>query len=61
MANTDIQVNKKIINRILNDDIKTELVQIVNKELSKPPDEVNSDLVDECIDAINSFNDGDTI
>lgn len=47
-----IYINQTILNRILNDDIETELRQIIEKELSKPDSEINFDEIIDYVTAI---------
>lgn len=51
----EFHINQTILNRILNDDIESELKQIIHNELSKPYSEINADTIDDCIKAIESI------
>lgn len=57
----DIPIDKYILNIILNDDIDAKLQEIVNKELSKPPKDINWSEVADLKNAINILKDGDKI
>lgn len=48
----EFHINQTILHRILNDDIETELRQIIEKELSKPDSEINFDEIIDCVTAI---------
>lgn len=49
----DICINRTILQRILNDDVESELKQIIDDELSKPDLEIDCSKIDDCIKAIN--------
>lgn len=57
----DIHIDKNMLNKILNDDIEAELQGIVDKEFSKPPEDINWSKVVECKNTINLLKDGDKI
>lgn len=57
----DIHINKTILDKILNDDIGAELKEIVDKELSKPPKDINWSEVADVKNAINLIKDGDEL
>lgn len=45
-------MNKTILDKVLNDDIESELQQIIHKELSKLYSEINFDEIYDCLNAI---------
>lgn len=49
----EICINKTILNRILNDDMESELKQIIFDELEKPDLEIDYFKINDCINAIN--------
>ena len=57
----NININKKILMRILNDDIESELQEIISDELSKPLSEIDVSKIDDCTEAILIINNGDNI
>lgn len=48
----DIQIDKNILDRIINDNIESELQQTILKELSKPYSEINFDKINNCLNTI---------
>lgn len=57
----NININKKILMRILNDNIESELQEIISDELSKPLLEIDVSKIDDCTEAILILNNGDNI
>lgn len=47
-----INVDSRILNNLLNDDIVVSLNEIIDRELAKDLDEMNTQLVDACVDAL---------
>lgn len=56
----EFYINQNILSRILNDDIESELKQIIHNELSKPDSEINFDEITDCLNAIELIRKGDT-
>ncbi len=48
----DIRIDKNILNKVLNDDIETELRQTIHNELSKSQAEINYSKIKDCMNAI---------
>ena len=61
MIKIDININKTILDKILNDDIESELQEIVNRELSKTQTEINLSKIADCINAIILLRDENSI
>lgn len=57
----DIHIDEHILNKILNDDIGAELQEMVDKEFSKVPQDIDWSKVADLKNAINHLKDGDKI
>lgn len=50
-----IVINKKILTKMLNDDILNELQRIMADELDKPIEDIDCAFIDECVNVILSI------
>ncbi|MCM1225783.1 MAG: hypothetical protein NC548_66200 [Lachnospiraceae bacterium] len=61
MIKIDIHINKNILDKILNDDMESDLQEIIKSELSKTQTEMNLSKIADCINAIILLRDENNI
>ena len=57
----EISINRTILERILNDDIESELKQNIFDELTKPDSEIDCSKIEDCKNAINLIKNANNI
>ncbi len=57
----DIKINKEILERIINDDIKAELYEIIDNELEKSLKDINCSVIQDCVNALFVLMSGERI